>query len=201
MEPGEEGVDGGAPQTLPEAMARIGELQAELDARRAEAAEQQDRLLRDRAEAENWKRRMQREKAESLRYASEALLRDLLPAIDNLGRAVRAAREADTPGKPAAPGAQDALRQGVEMVLQQFDDVLSRHGVSRVAAKAESFDPAHHEALAHVETDEHPPGAVVDEHLPGYRLHDRLLRAAQVTVAKPPAQGAPGAAPNRPGRG
>jgi molecular chaperone GrpE len=185
----------GAPRTLPEAVARIDELTAELETRRAEAAEKHDLYLRERAEVENFKRRMQRERAEALRYASEPLLRDLLPVKDNLERAVRAAHEAVKGSSPAA----GALLEGVEMVLQQLADVLGRHGVSQVPSAREPFDPSHHEALAHVESDEHAPGTVVDEHLPGYRLHDRLLRAAQVTVAKPSAGGSPD--PNRPARG
>ena len=75
------------------------------------------------------------------------------------------------------------------MVVAQFSDVLGRHGVARVPSRNEAFDPAHHEALAQVESHEHPSGTIVEEHTAGYRLHDRLLRAAQVTVTRPPAPG------------
>ena len=122
---------------------------------------------------------MTREKSEALRYASEPLIRELLPVIDNLERALNAA--------PApTEGPADALRDGVAMVAQQFDEILSRFGVSQIEAADQPFDPNLHEALAHVETTLKAPGQVLDEHLSGYRLHDRLLRAAQVTVAKAP---------------
>ena len=71
--------------------------------------------------------------------------------------------------------------------MRAFRDVLERHGVQRIEAGGAVFDPAHHEAVAHVESSEHPPNVVVEEHQPGYRLHDRLLRPALVTVAKAPA--------------
>jgi molecular chaperone GrpE len=187
---GEEAPSAGtAPGTLPEASARIAELEAEVASRAAAARENEDRWLRERAELENFKRRMQRDKSEALRYANEPLLRDLLPVVDNLERAVRAAHETESGGAETRAAGASALRslvQGVEMVLQQFADVLSRYGVERVAAARQSFDPAHHEALAQIESHEHPAGTVVEEHQPGYRLHDRLLRPAQVTVSKAP---------------
>jgi molecular chaperone GrpE len=144
-----------------------------------EAAKIRDQFLRERADLDNFKKRMQREKSESLRFASEPLIRDLLPVIDNLERALNAA-------PPPTEGQADALRDGVAMVAQQFDDILARFGVARVEAAGQPFDPSEHEALAHIETTQQEPGAVLDEHLPGYRLHDRLLRPAQVTVAKAP---------------
>jgi molecular chaperone GrpE len=177
-----------APQTLPAAMERLSRLAAELATAQGEVEEGRDRLLRERAELENFKRRMQRDKSEALRYANEPLLRELLPVVDNLQRAMSAARGAQTdrPGKPQA-GPLSALVNGVELVLHQLSEVLARFGVARLATKAQTFDPAHHEALAQIESPDHPAGTVVEEHLPGYRLHDRLLRAAQVTVAKAPA--------------
>lgn len=185
-DPAPGGAPGSPPRTFPEAVERIAALEAALAERAAQNAEFDDRLLRERAELENFKRRMQRERADALRYANEPLLRDLLGVIDNLERALRAARDAGS-RVGAGDGALGALAQGVELVLAQFADTLSRHGVSRVLARETAFDPAHHEALAQVETDTHPPGTVLEEHAAGYRLHDRLLRAAQVTVAKAPA--------------
>lgn len=176
------------PRTLPEAIARLEALAAELEAKSAEVAQQQDRYLRERAEVENFKRRMQRDKLEALRFANEPLLRDLLPVIDNLERAVRAARQAQDGA--SAGGKADAalvsLVTGVEMVLNQFAEVLARNGVARVETVERTFDPAEHEALAQIESHHHPAGTVLEEHTAGYRLHDRLLRAAQVTVAKTP---------------
>lgn len=171
--------DAPEPTTLPDARALINELRATIAQHEGEAAKIRDQFLRERAELENFKKRMTREKSEALRYASEPLIRELLPVIDNLERALNAA-------PPPHEGTPDALRDGVAMVAQQFDEILSRFGVARVEAADQPFDPNEHEALAHVETTLKEPGSVLDEHLPGYRLHDRLLRAAQVTVAKAP---------------
>lgn len=175
------------PASLEEALALIDRLRTELAERKAEADKNRDQFLRERAELENFKRRMQREKAEALRFASEPLLRDLLPVVDNLERAVAAAGNVSEPtgdSGHADTAPFEALRTGVELVLRQATDVLARSGVSRIRAKGEPFDPARHEALAQVETSTQPPGTVVDEHLAGYTLHERLLRPAQVTVAK-----------------
>lgn len=180
------------PRTLPEATARIAALLAELEAKNADLAEANDRHLRDRAEFENFKRRMQRDKSEALRFANEPLLRELLPVLDNLERAVRAAHQAEGSGARSgskADTALDSLVTGVEMVLKQFSEVLGRHGVARVDTVERAFDPAEHEALAQIESHHHPAGTVLEEHTAGYRLHDRLLRAAQVTVAKTPSRG------------
>ncbi len=178
-----------APRSLEEAIERIARLEAEVAEQNSAALTLQDQYLRERAELENFKRRLQKDKAEALRYATEPVLRDLLGVIDNLERALKAAREAATREGGAPSGPLAALLTGVEMVVAQFSDVLGRHGVARVSSRNEAFDPAHHEALAQVESHEHPAGTIVEEHTAGYRLHDRLLRAAQVTVTRPPAPG------------
>lgn len=149
----------------------------EVERLRAEVAELKDRFLRDRAELENFKRRQARDKAEALRFANEGLLRDLLPIIDNLYRAMEHARASTDVA---------VIADGVEMTIRGLTDTLERHGVKIVEALGRPFDPAHHEAIGHIES-EHPPNTVVDEHQRGYLLHDRLLRPALVTVGKPPA--------------
>lgn len=143
---------------------------------RAEVAELKDRWLRERADLENVKRRAVREKQDALRFGSEGLLKDLLPIIDNLHRALAHA-------KSQRP--DDPIVTGVELVLRGFDEVLERHGVKVVPARGAPFDPNRHEAISHVES-EHPPNTVIDEHQRGYVLHDRLLRPALVTVGKGP---------------
>lgn len=172
------------PASLGEALDRIDSLRAELDERDARLKAADDRYLRERADLENFKRRMQRERAEGLRYASEGLIRELLPVVDNLERAVRAARESQT-----ADAISEALVSGVEMILRQLGETLERAGATRIATVGQAFDPALHEALAQVEHPVLPPGTVVEELRSGYRLHDRLLRAAQVSVAKAPSAG------------
>jgi molecular chaperone GrpE len=154
---------------------RVAALEAELAAARDEARLANERWLRERADAENLKKRAAREQADAVRYGTERLVRDLLPIVDNLERAMQAA-EGGGNGKP--------LVDGVSLVLKGMLDVLSRHGVTRVEAEGTRFDPTHHEAVAHVESAAHEPNAVIEEHQPGYRLHERLLRPALVTVAK-----------------
>jgi molecular chaperone GrpE len=141
---------------------------------RAELAELKDRWVRERAELENFKRRAAREKQDALRFGSESLLKDLLPVIDNLHRALAHAKS------------DDPIVAGVQLVLRGFDDVFERHGVKVVPARGEPFDPNRHEAISHVES-EAPANTVIDEHQRGYVLHDRLLRPALVTVGKGPA--------------
>jgi molecular chaperone GrpE len=157
--------------------AEVTALQARLSEKEKEASAHHDKFLREKAEVENFKKRVQREKAEALRFANEPLIHDLLPVIDNLERAAEHAQGGGN-GQP--------LVEGVKLVLQAFLDVLQKHGISRVEAQGEVFDPTKHEALAQVESSTHPPNTVVAEHHRGYFLHDRLLRPALVTVAKPP---------------
>ena len=161
-----------------DAATRVSELEAQLAAAREEARQNHDRWLRERADLENVKKRAARERAETIRFANEQILKDMLPIVDNLERAVEHARSGGN-GQP--------LAEGVALVLKSLLDVLERHGVTRVEAKGVPFDPAHHEAMAHVASDEHEANVVVEEHQSGYRLNDRLLRPARVSVAKPAA--------------
>jgi molecular chaperone GrpE len=156
---------------------RIARLEEDLSASREEARQSHEKWLRERADLENVKKRSARERAEIARYANDNLLRELLVVVDNLERAVAHAQGGGN-GKP--------LVEGVELVLKSLLDLLERHHVKRVPGKGSQFDPSHHEAMAHVETAEAEPNAVVEEHQPGYRLNERLLRPALVSVAKPP---------------
>jgi len=152
-------------------------LLAKLQEKEAEAKANYDLFLRERADLENFKRRMQREQAESVRFANEPLIRDLLPVIDNLERAV---------GHAQGGGNGQPLVEGVALVVRSLLDTLEKHGVTRVTAKGEPFDPTRHEAMAQAETVEVAPNTVIDEYRPAYLLHGRLLRPALVTVAKAP---------------
>jgi molecular chaperone GrpE len=152
----------------------VKKLRQELDAKCEEVKVNYDRFVRQVAELENFKKRATREKDEAVRFANESLVRDLLPVIDNLERAVAHAQGGGN-GKP--------LVEGVEMVLKGLLDVLAKHGVAQILAVGQPFDPEKHEAMAQVESENHAPNTVIEEHHKGYLLKDRLLRPALVTVA------------------
>src|SRR2546429_7912838 len=149
----------------------------EVEELRRQRDETHDRLLRALADAENARRRAQREREEFVKYANESLLRDLIPALDNLDRALDAARAAGTAAN---------LVEGVELTQRELLKVLERAGVTRYSAVGQSFDPTRHEAIARVVSTEAAPNTVVSERLPGYLLHDRVLRPALVAAAVAP---------------
>ncbi len=150
-------------------------LREQVELKEQEAKATYDRLLRQAAELENFKKRTLREREESVRFANEALVKDLLPIIDNLTRAVAHAQGGGN-GKP--------LVEGVEMVLKGLLDVLSKYGLTPIEAVGQPFDPVKHEAMAQVETADHEPNSVIQEYHKGYLFNSRLLRPALVTVAK-----------------
>lgn len=150
-------------------------LRQQLETKETEAKNYYERLLRQAAELENYKKRSGRERDDAIRYANEGLLKDLLPVVDNLERAIAHASGGGN-GKP--------LVEGVEMVLRGLTDVLAKHGAMPILAQGQPFDPTKHEAITQVETDDHEPNSVVEELHKGYMLRDRLLRPALVSVAK-----------------
>lgn len=167
--------------------AQVKRLEAELELSQTLGRETQeklraehDRCLRVAADLENYRRRAQKEKEEVQRFGNEKLLKDLLPVVDGLDRALAHAAE------------DDPLREGVKLVRASFEQALARHGVTGFSALGEKFDPAVHEALLQVPTGEKPPGTVVLEHARGFKLNDRLVRPAMVGVAvEPPAEAPP----------
>jgi len=144
----------------------------------AELAEAQDRAVRMAAELDNFRKRTRREMEEALRYAQLPVLRDLLPVFDNLKRALEAADH---------EGAQSSLVVGVRMVAGQLEQVLKGHHCEPIASVGQPFDPNHHEALRMAPSDDHEPNVVSRELQAGYRLHDRVIRPAQVFVSTGPA--------------
>ena len=151
----------------------VEELQAEIDGLQKINASLQEQMLRVRAEADNFRKRMQREKDDFARFAREGFVRDLLPVKDNLERALLHAEEDPT-----------TVVDGVKLTLEQFDSIFKVMGVECIECLGAPFDPAFHQAMTQVESDEHEPNSVVDELQRGYQLHGRLLRPAMVTVAK-----------------
>ncbi len=152
-------------------------LRQDLEAKDIEAKKNYELYLRQVAELDNFKKRTAREKEEAIRYGNEILVKDLLPVLDNLERAIEHA-EGGGNGKP--------LVDGIELVLKGFLEALEKHGVKQICARGEYFDPQKHEAFAQVESKDHEPNSVVQELHKGYTMLDRLLRPSLVSVAKLP---------------
>jgi molecular chaperone GrpE len=150
----------------------------ELKSRLQEAEKKCDEYLtlakQTRAEFENYQKRFQRDLATERRFAQGPLASDLLPALDNLDRAIAAATQA---------GDNGALVQGVAMVQSQLLDVMKRHGVTRIEAQGQTFDPNLHQAVMQQPSTDLPPQTVLQVLEQGYRLHERVLRPARVIVS------------------
>lgn len=144
-----------------------------------EIAELKERNLRVFAELENFKKRTKREKAEQLRYANESILRELLPVLDNLERAIEHMK-----GEPEV----SQWTEGVELTHRQCVETFKKFGVVPIQSLGEGFDPNHHQAMTFFETSEHPENTVAEELQKGYLYHDRVLRPAMVAVARKPAK-------------
>ena len=145
----------------------------DIDRLEQELADLRDRSMRTLADFDNFRKRAERERREVRRYALLEPMRDLLEVVDNLERALEAG------------GSAEDLKQGVEMILRQLDDLMRRHGVKAVEAEGRPFDPTVHEAVSRVDSDEVDEPIVEQEMQRGYLLHDRLLRPSRVVVAVP----------------
>jgi molecular chaperone GrpE len=149
---------------------------SELERLKQEAAQAQDRYLRALADFENTKKRLRREQEELARYASETVVRDLLPVMDSLDQALVAV------DKQADP---QAIIKGVHLIYRQLLGLLDKEGVKRIPAVGEPFDPHRHEAVAQVETtDGTADDTVIEEVQVGYTMHGKVIRPAIVKVAK-----------------
>jgi molecular chaperone GrpE len=149
------------------------------EALRRERDDLHDRLLRTAAEFDNYRKRTDRERREQTEYVTADLLRDFLPVLDDLERALAAPID---PG----PGADraTAYRNGFDLIRRQFVDLLRRRGVEPLDVIGKDFDPEWHEAVGSEPADGHRDGEVTREVRRGYRIGGRLLRPAMVTVAK-----------------
>ena len=150
------------PKNMKEAQAEINELNS--------------RLLRLIAEYDNFRKRAQRDKDEARQFANQNLIEKQIPILDNFEMALAAAQAADP-----------AIRDGVQMIYDQFLSVLKEAGVEPIDAVGEKFDPNFHEAISQQETVEAEEGTVLQQVQRGYQLNDRLVRPARVVVAKAPA--------------
>lgn len=154
-----------------------GEVASPLAELEAERDKLKDQLLRTAADFDNFRKRTAKDLQQAERRGRESILSEILPIVDNLERAVQASGSATD---------AEAVRKGVEMVLKSFEDVAQRIDLVRVESVGQRFDPNKHDAFQQIETDEHPPGSIVQEYQSGYMLGDKLLRPAMVVVAKKP---------------
>jgi molecular chaperone GrpE len=174
-----------APASAPEAAAQqpqeqpgeVEALRGLLEVKTKEAEDYYDRLLRLAAETENFKKRQEKERTDLLQFANEKLIKELLPVVDNLERAIEHGRQGDAPA---------ALLEGLELVHQGFLKALGQFGVSPIECLGQPFDPNFHNAVMQETTQEAPDRTVVKELQKGYLMHQRLLRPAMVAVAHNP---------------
>ena len=153
-------------------------LMQEIVVAKEEAGKNWDLYLRERADLENARKRHQRDREEAIRFANDRLLREMIPVLDNLERAVGHAEQGDDDNQ--------GLLEGVNMTINQFRKVLEDFGVKPINALGEDFDPNLHQAMGHVETTDQAPNTVTSEFQKGYLLNDRLLRPSLVMVARAP---------------
>lgn len=178
---GQEVEDPGAGEAEAETDAPAASLEEKYEAAVEESKQSYDRFLRVSAEFDNFKKRKTREMADFRKFANESLIKDLLPMVDNLERAIQSAKQDE--------GSAGTLIEGVEMILGETLKILEKFRVKPIEALNKQFDPCFHQAVFQEETDQHPENTVINEVQKGYLLHDRLLRPAMVVVsqAKKPA--------------
>jgi len=163
-------------QTPAAAEAETASARAEFDQLKGERDQLLDRLARLQAEFENARKRAERERTEFRDYATGSVVEQFLPVVDNFELAIK------------STGTTEQLRQGVELIVKQMEEILRQLQVNPIPTVGEQFDPRIHEALGSVERDDLPDQHVAEEVRRGYKLRERLLRPALVRVARNPKQ-------------
>jgi molecular chaperone GrpE len=153
------------------------ELKAAIEEKDKQIEELRQKLLYQQADFENFKKLKVKEKQEALRFGNETLIKELLPVIDNLERAIEHAGKTDE---------AKSISEGVALTLNGFLKVLEKFDVSRIDAGGKKFDPNIHEAVYQEESENVEPGTVIGEFQKGYTMDGRLLRPSMVSVAKKP---------------
>jgi molecular chaperone GrpE len=149
-------------------------LNSELQQLRGELDEAKDRILRAQADLENYRKRIRKEMDDERRYAELPLLRDLLPVVDNVGRAIAAAEK---------KGEASSIVDGFKLVAQQLETVFAQHHCQKIEALHHPFDPHLHAAISQQPSSEFPPNTVTLVAQDGYQLHERVIRPSQVIVS------------------
>ncbi|MFQ5444225.1 MAG: nucleotide exchange factor GrpE [Nitrospinales bacterium] len=153
----------------------IQELRKKLDEKNKEVDELRNQFLMYRAETENFKKRLQKEKEDFTRYANEKIIKELISIYDNLERAL------------AAPeGNAESLKEGVKLISKQFFSLLEKEKVTQISGTGGKFDPAFHEALCHMESEDHEDNTIIEEYSKGYMLNGRVIIPGKVVVSKKP---------------
>jgi len=166
------GLEENLPAVTPEA--QIAALAAERDQLITEKTELKDRLLRALADFENFRRRAERDRSEFIQYAAAELVRDLIPILDDFGRAMKA----ETTDKEYA--------KGIELIYQRLFENLKKAGLEPIEAAGKSFDPNLHQAVDRVQSEDWPDQTILQEYQSGYNFKGKLLRPAMVKVAVKP---------------
>lgn len=148
---------------------------AQLEKQSSLADEYLDYLRRLKAEFENYKKREEKQRAEFIKWANEGLVTELLPVMDSLDRALNGVHVSHS---------LESFLPGVELIRKQLEDILVKNGLASIETVGNPFDPQKHEALLHVESQEHPEDIVTQELRKGYLLNNKVIRPAQVAVSK-----------------
>lgn len=147
----------------------------ELVKKAAERDEMENKWLKVHADYENTRKRLEKEKLDRIRFANEDIISQLFPIVDNFDMAFAAMEKAKDKG---------SVMDGIKLVQNEFHRILEENGVKKIGTKGEQFDPNVHEAVSAIDTEEYPDGEILEEVRAGYLLNNRLLRAAQVVIAK-----------------
>lgn len=151
------------------------ELKEKLAQKEKEAADNYDKYVRAVAELDNYKKRAAREKADIIKYGKEEVIKDILPFVDSLDRALEhAENSADI----------QSFKEGLKLIQDQLFSCLKKHGVEAIECTGKDFDPNFHEAMMQVESEHHEANKVINEFQRGYLLNGRLLRPSRVSVCK-----------------
>lgn len=170
----------GKRQEKGEGLAPASEIQAfeeKLQRAKALADENYDKYLRLLAEFDNYKKRTGRDLEDRIKYSHEIMLKELIKVLDDFDRVMEHLPTDDSP-------VVKTLVDGIQLVHRDLSKGMKKFGLKEITTEGQYFDPHLHEAIAQVETNDHAEGTIVECHRKGYQFHDRLLRAASVTVAK-----------------
>ncbi len=163
------------PKQVKDLKTKISKLEEENTKINEERDSLKDQLLRKMAEFDNYKRRTEKEFIENIQSASKEIIEDLLPVIDDFERSINHAESEKE---------KSLLLEGVKLVYKNIMKALTQRGLSELNAVGQEFNPDEHDALMQVDSDKYESGFVVDVHLKGYKMNDKVIRHAQVMVSK-----------------